>query len=262
MMETSLRSGVVEKIMNGEESNFLPQFVIDKMLASVPLRGLIHAVAQNGSSAYDDGDDDSDEDGKVEANCGDQARCTQPTGDELLEVFEDALPAGNKRATFGEGKRVTCGGAKGQVEFFHSFDIRVYNKTLRIYAGIFFGLMSEDRKGHREYACVTHCFSYKQGNFVRLEIYSKSSLLCVKSNVARKVRQLELPGLKRYPKRRFTIRNAAQLKYPLHVLHACPRKSSECSQSFGIGIQGGGDHNVAKYPQYVLNTYHVGSVNF
>ena len=65
MMETSLRTGVVEKIMNGEESNFLPQFVIDKMLASVPLRGLIHAVAQNGSSAYDDGDDDLDEDGKV-----------------------------------------------------------------------------------------------------------------------------------------------------------------------------------------------------
>ena len=269
MMETVLRTGVVQKIMNGEETKFLPQYVIDLMRASKPLQELVRAVARNGSSAYDD---HSDEDGKDEANVAqscDQAS-TQPIGTELLKAFEDALsqtpagtPAGNKRAKCGDGTRISVSQIlKAQMESTGSADIQVHNKTLRIHAGTFFGLLLEveGREVRREYACVTECFSYKKVKYVRLEIYNKTPKLGTKANVSPKLRELNFPQLKRYPTRKFTICTADQLKYPLHVLHACPRKS--CHQSFGIGIQGGGDHDVAKYPLYVLNTFHVGSVNF
>jgi hypothetical protein len=273
MLETSLRTGVVEKIMNGEETLFLPQFVIEMMMGSAPLRELIHAVTRNGSSAYDDGDDDGDDDGtggeddtKL-ARSDDQARCEQPIGNELLKAFEEAFsepPAGNKSAKSAGGIGVsgTAGGVKTQVKVVENFDIKVYNKTLRIYPGVFFGLLSEDRKQLREYACVTQCFTYKRGKFVRLEMYKKYAAFDKKTNVREKVRELEFPGLKPHATRRFTFRNAAQLTYPLHVLHACPRKLGACGAPFACGIQGGGDHDVATYPQYVLNTYHVGTVNF
>ena len=210
MMETSLRTGVVQKIMNGEETKFLPQCVIDMMRASIPLQELVRAVAKNGSSAYADADG-SDEVGKDDANLaqsGDQARCAQPISDELLVAFEDALsetPAGNKKAKTGDWASVSVD-VKIPMKLCASFDIRVHNQTLRIKAGVFFGLLSEDREKCREYACVTECFSHNKLEFVRLELYKKTAQFAKKVNVSPKVRGLNLPGLKRYhPERRYSI---------------------------------------------------------
>lgn len=252
MMATALRCGIIADIMSGLTNPLLPPALLTMMKKSTALKELLSACNKNGTSAYDDGTDDT---GLQE--------CVQPISREvtvptvLLDAFSGA-GRGNKRKTPGDAQEA-LGQLKLDKDFsvHDEFTIPTYNKTSRIYPGAFFGVLSGEL---RQYARVIQCMSYKNEKFVRLQLYDKKLKLPLRSNVHEKVRELGLPFLTPSTPEQYTIRSAAEMNNPLHVLHACPRRS--CTTRFAYGIQGGSgsDHN--QVLQFVLNIYHLGSVNF
>ena len=273
MLACHMRYRGMDAIFQGEDFG-LPQKLLTMVRTWKPLLELMATIRKNYKSEYDDGDDEPDystsssnsADGKVALGDGGSS---SSISDNLLEVFKCAFdkraaPHKKQKSADGSGTSINIQNEAG-IKRVEVLCVRVYNKDLQIYPGAFFGLLPDKHLGpSRKYACVTECFRYevKGKAYVRLRIYQKHNRLRKKSNVQDGVSFLGLPFLT--PTDTYTFRSAAELKYPLHVLHACPKegKNNSCNNKFGFGDQQHNDHNADKYPQYVLNTYHFGTVNF
>lgn len=260
MLACHMRFRGIDAILQGMDFG-LPDKVLKIVRTSKPLLKLMAAVGRSYKSDYNDGDDEpaystsTSNSAEGKANSGDGGSSSS-VSDDLLNVFQNAFE--NPATAY--KKRKSEGGSSiptSPIQFVKVLHVRVYNKDLKIYPGAFFGLLGE-RLGVRKYASVTECFEYAADGkeYVRLRIYTKKNQLSNRDNMQELVKGLGLPFLT--PTDTYTFRSAAELKYPLHVLHAC---HDDCSKNFAFGNQST-EHNVAKYPLHVLSTYHVGTVNF
>jgi hypothetical protein len=275
MLACHMRYRGMDAILQGMDFG-LPHELLRMVRTSQPLLELMASVGRNYTSDYNDGDDEpayststiNRAEGK--ANLGD-CGSSSLVSDDLLNGFENAFDKrapSHKTRKSGDGSSIPTTSLNGYgIEIVTMLRVRVYNTDLKIYPGAFFGLLPEERLARamgpsRKYASVTECFTSAVGGkaYVRLRIYKKQKQLPNEhGGVQRLVKELGLPFLT--PTDTYTFRSAAELKYPLHVLHACGEDS--CTNRFAFCNQStAGGHDVITHPVYVLNTYHVGTANF
>jgi hypothetical protein len=271
MLACHMRYRGMDAIFQGMDFG-LPQHLLTMVRTCKPLLELMATIGKNHKPEYDDGDDEpaysttasNSADGKVGLGDGGSS---SSVSDNHLKLFESAFEeraASYKKQKSADSSSINIQSEAG-IQLVAVLPVRVYNKDLKIYPGAFFGLLPDKRLGSsRKYASVTECFTHEVNGkaYVRLRIYQKHPTIPKRNNVHETVRSLGLPLLT--PTDTYTFRSAAELKYPLHVLHACPKEGMKdsCTKKFGFGDQQRTDHNAAQYQQYVLNTYHLGTVNF